>query len=249
MGYEAQGVYMRLLCHMWTDSKDQCSITSDPKELRAVLKLNPSKFNLVFAQIQWAGDPLLVERKGKYISKRLQRVKREQVTHRKQQSEAGKRGAEKRWRPHGDPIDSPMAKDGSSPSPSPSPSSSLPSKDRSLSIKKARAKAESHPSNRCRAALLRYLGFIENEPGVPGHRIEDLVNRAWGLRESMIGDNGLPADEIFDYAIEQTIKYKAFTPGYIGRVISDSIMRWRDGAKFAGGKRTDSKSSVRKGQG
>ena len=134
--------------------------------------------------------------------------------------------------------------------PSPSlPSHAMPSEDRSPAIKKARAKAESHPSNRCRAALLRYLGFIENEPGVPGHRIEDLVNRAWSLRESMIGDNGIPADEIFDYAIEQTIKYKAFTPGYIGQVIQDSTMRWRDGSKFAGGKRTDSKSSVRKGNG
>lgn len=83
---------MRLLCHMWTDSKNQCSVTSDPKELRAVLKLNPSKFRLVFAQIQWAGDPLLVERKGKYISRRLQRVKREQVAYRKHRAEAGRKG-------------------------------------------------------------------------------------------------------------------------------------------------------------
>ena len=79
MDYFAQGVYWRLLCHMWTDSKNQCSITSNSNELAKVLALNLKRFESVIKQIQWENDPLFVEKDGQYISKRLQRVKREQV--------------------------------------------------------------------------------------------------------------------------------------------------------------------------
>lgn len=130
MDYYAQGVYWRLLCHMWTDSKNQCSISSDARELAKVLSLNSKRFESVISQIQWENDPLLVEKEGMYISKRLQRVKREQVKRFKQAKKAGEKGARNRWGshsdPNGDPTDPPMAKDSPSPSTSSSPSTSPP---------------------------------------------------------------------------------------------------------------------------
>lgn len=134
MGYFSQGVYWRMLCHMWKDSKDQCSISSDPRELMKILSLNPKRFKVVISEIQWKSDPMLLEKNGRYISKRLQKVKRQQVKRKKQATNAGKKGAEKRWGgysdPNGDPTSSPMANDSGDPTRLPladhSPSSSTP---------------------------------------------------------------------------------------------------------------------------
>jgi hypothetical protein len=112
-------------------------------------------------------------------------------------------------------------------------------------VAKARAKIGAHHSERIRHALLEYLGFLENNPAIPGERIYDLVDRAWTLRESLVGDNGCPYDDIFCYAIEQTIKYKGATAGYIGRVINDSVVKWRDGC-FKGGGGKGSRAGNRK---
>ena len=44
MSYEAQGVYMRLLCYCWKDSDEQCWIRDDDQEIANILGLTPRKW-------------------------------------------------------------------------------------------------------------------------------------------------------------------------------------------------------------
>ena len=117
MDYFSRGVYIELLGHMWSDSKDQCSIEKDERALIGLLSLSETDFKKAWAQIQWPGDPILSSKGDRWISKRLQRVKREQLRYRRGQVKAGKKGAEKRWGRYGDPtekeIGSPSFRQGS----------------------------------------------------------------------------------------------------------------------------------------
>ena len=133
MDYFSRGVYIELLGHMWSDSKDQCSIEKDERALMGLLALSKTDFNKAWSQIQWPEDPILSSKGDRWISKRLQRVKREQLRYRRAQVKAGKKGAEKRWGRHSDPtekeiglpsfrqgsaIDPPLAENGSTTTPS-----------------------------------------------------------------------------------------------------------------------------------
>ena len=53
MRYEAQGIYMRILCHMWTDSKDQCSILNDDKAISAALGISIKRWQIAKKEIQY----------------------------------------------------------------------------------------------------------------------------------------------------------------------------------------------------
>lgn len=93
MNFFSQGVYIRILAHMWKDSKDQCSISSNLNEMEHVLSLSTDEVTRVFGEIQWPGDPILVEKEGRFISRRLQRTKRQMVENRRAKAAAGKKGA------------------------------------------------------------------------------------------------------------------------------------------------------------
>ncbi len=93
MSYEAQGVYARLLAHMWADSPNQCSIENNPKMLSRLLGLSVKKFQKIFAEIQWPNDHIFLEEDGFLISKRLRKEKEKQVKISAKRSQA----AENRW--------------------------------------------------------------------------------------------------------------------------------------------------------
>jgi len=102
MSYEAQGVYITLLAYMWSNSDDQCSITSEMKTLRRVLKTNTQRLRRVIAEIQFEGDEIFLEHDSRFYSKRLQAMKAQLDTKKTKASEAGKRGADARWGSHSD---------------------------------------------------------------------------------------------------------------------------------------------------
>lgn len=126
MSLAAQGAYIRWLCHMWRDSSDQCSIESSTSVLSRLIGVSEAECSSILREIQWPNDPVFEEKDGRFVSKRLQRIKKEQDAFRRAKSEAGKKGAAKTWQGHrqsdGTAIDSPMAKNGSSSSSSPSSS-------------------------------------------------------------------------------------------------------------------------------
>jgi uncharacterized protein YdaU (DUF1376 family) len=93
MSYEAQGVYMRILAHMWADSDTQFSIENDPKALSRMLGLSVKKFQKIFAEIQWPNDHIFIEEDGFLISKRLRKEKEKQVKISTKRSQA----ADNRW--------------------------------------------------------------------------------------------------------------------------------------------------------
>src|SRR5947209_8650075 len=73
MPYEAQGIYFKLLCFMWNDSPDQCSLPDDDVALARALGLSLPVWKKNRGVIQQAGDPLLLESQGRFISERLRR--------------------------------------------------------------------------------------------------------------------------------------------------------------------------------
>ena len=132
MSFAAQGVYFRLLCHMWSDSKNYCSIEKNSAGIARLLGVTEPESNQLLTEIQHEGDPLFQERGGKYISKRLKSVRAQQVAYRKAKSDAGKKGMESRYQKDNTVITPPLTegitKSNLSSSP-PSPSSLLPAAD------------------------------------------------------------------------------------------------------------------------
>jgi len=98
MSFEAQGIYLKILCFMWKDSKNQSSISSDPKFLSKALGINIKKYNKIIEEIQHKNDPIFSEKNEKYYSLRLAKERRKYLKWKRQCSEAGKRGAKERWR-------------------------------------------------------------------------------------------------------------------------------------------------------
>ena len=118
MSDAAQGVYIRLLAHMWKDSKDQCSLPDDDKQIAAVLGKRKGTWQKLRAELMPNDDPLFHREGGRLISHRLRKERKQQEMHRKRLSEAGVSGAAKRWRGHrpghSEAIARPMAPDSSS---------------------------------------------------------------------------------------------------------------------------------------
>ena len=94
MSYEAQGVYIRLLSHIWMDTKTQYKIKDDPEMIRKVLGLTKKKFLKIFQEIQWRDDPIFAKRDGCLVSERLKKEKENQVI----RYEKRKQAADKRWK-------------------------------------------------------------------------------------------------------------------------------------------------------
>jgi uncharacterized protein YdaU (DUF1376 family) len=93
MSNAAQGVYMRLLCYMWRDSKDQCSIEDNDKTLAKILGFSEKKWKKMRSEIQWEGDEILIEKNGRLISQRLQKEKQKQMD----KSAKARESANARW--------------------------------------------------------------------------------------------------------------------------------------------------------
>lgn len=100
MSLAAQGAYLKILCFMWKDSQDQCSIIADDRAIATAIGVPCEKWKELRAEIQFPGDPILKE-EGKerpiLRSCRLQREAEKQQNYATQQAEKGKRGAQKRW--------------------------------------------------------------------------------------------------------------------------------------------------------
>jgi len=99
MSYEAQGIYMKLLCFMWNDSKDQCSILNDDNLISKSLGISKKKWLKIKEEFFYKNDPIFLLNGNKIISPRLRKEIRKIRTYKKQQAEKGKKsGAVRRKR-------------------------------------------------------------------------------------------------------------------------------------------------------
>jgi uncharacterized protein YdaU (DUF1376 family) len=101
MNFAQKGAYIVLISYQWLND----GLPKNDSYIRNLLGGTPKWKQL------WAGvKHKFVEIDGRLYNKRLYKERQKQIEHRKQASEAGKKGAEKRWQSHSNPIDSPMAK-------------------------------------------------------------------------------------------------------------------------------------------
>ncbi|KKL45252.1 hypothetical protein LCGC14_2357550 [marine sediment metagenome] len=109
------GAYWRNLCYQWVNG----SIDSDPN--RHPIKYPNGEWEAIFPKFHLGDD-------GRLRNKRLEEVRLAREKYLKKQSDAGKKGADKRWlkdgKPNGDPINDPNAKEDGFPIPIPSSSES-----------------------------------------------------------------------------------------------------------------------------
>tara|TARA_R110002020_G_scaffold204521_8_gene408633 strand:+ start:327 stop:1091 length:765 start_codon:yes stop_codon:yes gene_type:complete len=116
MNFAQKGAYIVLISYQWLND----GLPKNTSYIRNLLGGTPKWKQL------WDGvKHKFVEIDGKLYNKRLYKERQKQIEHRKTASEAGKKGAEKRWQSHSHPIDSPMAKNGSSSSTSSSTSTAI----------------------------------------------------------------------------------------------------------------------------
>jgi hypothetical protein len=100
MSLAAQGAYLKILCFMWKDSQDQCSIIDDDRAIATAIGMPCEIWKELRDEIQFPGDPILKEEgtdRRILRSCRLQREAEKQQNYAMQQAEKGKRGACKRW--------------------------------------------------------------------------------------------------------------------------------------------------------
>lgn len=103
-----RGWYINLLCEAWM-SEEQGTLPDDPELLKRLVGATGCKDS------EWAEIMTnFASKNGKLINARLLSEKKKQESFSKHQSESGKAGARKRWGRYGNPINSPMAKNGSS---------------------------------------------------------------------------------------------------------------------------------------
>lgn len=96
MSLGAQGAYMKILCFMWADSKDQCSILDDNTLLARALGTTVEQWLEFRGEILRDGDPIFEAKDGKLYSARLAHEASGQRKYRKLQSEKGKKSVEQR---------------------------------------------------------------------------------------------------------------------------------------------------------
>jgi len=93
ISYEAQGIYMKMLCFMWNDSKDQCSIPNDDRVIYKSLGITEKKWLKVKEEIFYKNDPIFLTNGTKIISKRLRKEIKKIRIYRKKQAEKGRKSA------------------------------------------------------------------------------------------------------------------------------------------------------------
>jgi len=97
MSYEAQGVYIRILSHMWKDSEDMCSFPKNVKSVCKILGISTRKWTKIYNELQKHHDPIFIENEHRFISKRLQGEAIKLMQYRELASKGGKKSAVKRW--------------------------------------------------------------------------------------------------------------------------------------------------------
>ncbi|MCK4792792.1 MAG: DUF1376 domain-containing protein, partial [Desulfobacteraceae bacterium] len=70
MSYEAQGIYMKMLCFMWNDSRDQCSMPNDDIIISKSLGITQKRWMKIREEIFYKNDPIFKINGNKIISKR-----------------------------------------------------------------------------------------------------------------------------------------------------------------------------------
>jgi len=93
MSDAAQGVYMRLLCHIWIGTETQYKIKNNDKFLARCLGISVLKWKKYKTEIQHADASLFIEDNGYLVSKRLKEEREKQEERRLQTQEA----SHKRW--------------------------------------------------------------------------------------------------------------------------------------------------------
>ena len=88
MSDAAQGVYWRLLWNIHAHTKTQYSIQDSDKYLAKILGLSNYKWKSYRKEIQMKSDPLLIEKDGELISKRLMEEREKQLVRREQTQKA-----------------------------------------------------------------------------------------------------------------------------------------------------------------
>src|SRR5688500_11219486 len=96
MSLAAQGAYMKLLCFMWKDSKDQFSILDNNDLLARAIGTTVEQWLELRQEIQQSCEPVLEEKDGRLLSARLKEEVTKQRKYRRQQSEKGKQSARQR---------------------------------------------------------------------------------------------------------------------------------------------------------
>lgn len=96
MSLAAQGAYIKILCYMWNDSKDQCSILDDNDLISRAISTTVEQWLKLREEIQRENDPILQEKNGYLVSARLRHEATKQRKYRKTQSDKGKKSAQQR---------------------------------------------------------------------------------------------------------------------------------------------------------
>ncbi len=96
MSLAAQGAYMKLLCFMWADSKDQRSIEDNDDHLARALGVPDEQWLDLRKEIQHEFDPIFEQKDGRLLSARLRHEAAKQRKYRKSQAEKGVRSAQQR---------------------------------------------------------------------------------------------------------------------------------------------------------
>jgi uncharacterized protein YdaU (DUF1376 family) len=94
MSLDAQGAYIRLLCHMWSDSPDGCSLNSDLKILSRILSISQSHMKKIWKEMMPKDEPLFVIKEERIISLRLKEENEKQQL----RSNKARESAESRWK-------------------------------------------------------------------------------------------------------------------------------------------------------
>ena len=89
MSLAAQGAYLKILCYMWADSKDQCSLEDNDELIARALGTSQETWMRLKNEIQHQSDPIFKEEKGYLISCRLKEEAMKQKKYRKLQSNKG----------------------------------------------------------------------------------------------------------------------------------------------------------------
>lgn len=93
LNYEEKGIYFEMLCHMWNDSENQCSIENNTEILRKILHISTKKTQKILKIFMQPGLELFKVEGNMLVSKRLSEEKEKQ----KQTSIKRQEAANKRW--------------------------------------------------------------------------------------------------------------------------------------------------------
>lgn len=103
MSMQERGVYITLICYAW-----QSPLPSDVAQLARICSMPLASFRKIWPAL----SVCFRERDGALVHPRLERERAKQADYRTEKSNAGKRGAAKRWHPDGTAIVLPSETDG-----------------------------------------------------------------------------------------------------------------------------------------